>query len=333
PRTHRNMLVFLAADVARIEELRDATRRWLAWTSIDRERESLNLDTVQRAQTGARCAEWNQAVDQRVGEAYSWLLVPAADPDSATVRWETSRASGSEPLAVRASRRLRSEEALIAGYSGARLRMDLDRVPLWRGADVALHDLWSFYTQYLYLPRLRDARVLLEAVADGVALMTWRQDGFAYADAFDEEASRYVGLRAGEGVLLSDPVGRVVQASVADAQLEAERREATATGAQAADGATTSDGDDTDPGDGSGTAVLRRFHGSVELDPTRMTRDASEVAEAVVAHLNGLLGASVRVTVEIDAELPDGVSDDVVRTVTENAGVLKFDAGSGFETS
>ncbi len=259
--------------------------------------------------------------------------MPAADRGSAAVRWDALRAGGADALAVRASRRLRSEEALITAYSGARLRMDLDRVPLWRGDDVAVRELWSFYTQYLYLPRLRDARVLLDAVADGVALMTWRQDGFAYADAFDEEASRYVGLRAGEALLVSDPVGHVVQPSVADAQLQAERQESSGKGPAA----TTTDAVTNIAANGIGgsanTTVLRRFHGSVELDPMRMTRDASEVAEAIVAHLNGLLGASVRVSVEIDAELPQGVPDDVVRTVTENAGVLRFDEGSGFEAS
>ena len=61
---------------------------------------------------------------------------------------------GPEPLAVRVSKKLRNEEALITEYSGARLRMDLDRVPLWRGDHVTLKQLWSDYSQYLYLPRL-----------------------------------------------------------------------------------------------------------------------------------------------------------------------------------
>ncbi len=33
--------------------------------------------------------------------------------------------------------------------------------------------------------------VLLAAVSDGVALMTWRQDGFAYADAVDESLGTF----------------------------------------------------------------------------------------------------------------------------------------------
>lgn len=334
PRVHRNMLVFLAADSARVEELRDAARTWLAWESIHRDQDSLNLDTVARTQLTARRREWDDATGQRIGEAYQWLLVPAGEPGRPEVRWEATRAAGSDRLAARASRRLRSEEGLITRYSGARLRMDLDEIPLWRGESVAVRDLWSFYSQYLYLPRLRDVGVLLEAIADGVGSLAWRQDGFAYADARDEAAGRYAGLRAGEGLRLSDATGYVVQPAAAEAQLEAER-EATGPsggGTPAGEGPPTAGGEGAGEGEEPARTALRRFHGSVSLDPTRLSRDASEIAEAVVAHLNGLLGASVEVTLEIHADIPEGAPDNVVRTVTENAATLRFDPGAGFET-
>jgi hypothetical protein len=38
----------------------------------------------------------------------------------------------------------------------------------------------------------------------------------------------------------------------------------------------------------------------------------------------------VEVTLEIHARLPDGASDSLVRTITENARTLRFD-GAGFE--
>lgn len=66
------------------------------------------------------------------------------------------------------------------------------------------------------------------------------------------------------------------------------------------------------------------------LDSTRAGRDASRVAEEVVAHLAGLPGAEVTVTLEIEALIPDGAPENVVRTVTENAAALKF-ASHGFE--
>ena len=66
------------------------------------------------------------------------------------------------------------------------------------------------------------------------------------------------------------------------------------------------------------------------MDPTRVGRDAGRIADEVVAHLSGILGAKVRVTLEIEAEIPSGVPDNVVRTVTENCRTLKF-TSQGFE--
>ena len=103
------------------------------------------------------------------------------------------------------------------------------------------------------------------------------------------------------------------------------------------------DGDDeTEHGQDTGTAgtststlpltTLRpkRFHGTVSLDATRVGRDASRIADEVIAHLAGLVGARVTVTIEIEAEIPAGAPDHVVRTVTENSRTLRF-SSQGFE--
>jgi len=54
----------------------------------------------------------------------------------------------------------------------------------------------------------------------------------------------------------------------------------------------------------------------------------TEVEEGVARGL----GSSVRVTLEIEAEIPAEASDNVVRTVKENSRMLKFAGNSGFET-
>jgi hypothetical protein len=79
--------------------------------------------------------------------------------------------------------------------------------------------------------------------------------------------------------------------------------------------------------------VYRRCHGSVDLDPERIIRDATNVANEVVQHLTGLPDARVRVAIEIEADLPNGARDSVMHTVTENARMLKFESSSGFEES
>lgn len=44
----------------------------------------------------------------------------------------------------------------------------------------------------------------------------------------------------------------------------------------------------------------------------------------------GLMGADVTVTLEIQAQVPAGAPDNIVRTVTENCRTLKF-SDHGFE--
>ncbi len=61
-----------------------------------------------------------------------------------------------------------------------------------------------------------------------------------------------------------------------------------------------------------------------------MGRDAGRIADEVIAHLAGLVGAKVTVALEIEATAPSGVPDQVVRIVTENSRTLKFDS-HGFE--
>ena len=70
--------------------------------------------------------------------------------------------------------------------------------------------------------------------------------------------------------------------------------------------------------------VAKRFHGSVSLDPHRVGRDAGRIADEVISHLVGLVGSDVKVTLEIQATMPSGAPDSVVRIVTENSRTLKF---------
>ena len=126
------MLVFLAADKSRLEELRQAVRDYLAWRSIDAEKETLNLDTFQSKQAETKkCALRRR---RRAADRRDLHLGARAITVMLTIRNLLGRdqSNGPDPLAVRVAKKLRNEEALITEYSGARLRMDLDRVPLWR---------------------------------------------------------------------------------------------------------------------------------------------------------------------------------------------------------
>ena len=61
----------------------------------------------------------------------------------------------------------------------------------------------------------------------------------------------------------------------------------------------------------------KRFHGTVTLDTTRVGRDSSRIAEEVIAHLAGLVGSTVTVTLEIEAKMPAGAPDNVTVLIAE----------------
>jgi len=233
---------------------------------------------------------------------------------------------------------------MITGFAGTRLRMELDRVPLWRGDHVAVKQLVEDFARYLYLPRLKNPAVLESAVQDGLTLLLWHHESFAYADSFDEKAGRYLGLRCGQRVAISTDKmsGLLVKPEIAWKQQDAETADApgvtagthgTAGGTVGTTTATT--GGTGTPGTGATPIPTpspgpKRFHGSVTLDAARVGRDASRIADEVIAHLSGLVGATVTVTLEVDAEIPSGAPDHVVRIVTENSRTLKF-TSQGFE--
>jgi hypothetical protein len=334
------MVVFLAADRTRLNELDQGVRQHLAWKSILDEAITLNLDPFQAGQAKTKWGQAEETVEQRVAETYMWLLVPGQgkrDPE-APVDWQETRLQGQDALAVRAAKKLKSEELLITQFAGTRLRLELDRIPLWRGDHVSLKQLAIDFAKYLYLPRLKDSDVLVDAIRDGLGLITWQQESFAYADGWDSAHGRYRGLRAGNvGGITLEGESLVVKPDVAVKQLEATK----ASGSATTTGPNPSPASGQSPQIGSQTvvpatetgaqAVPNWFHGSVTLDAARLSRDAGRIAEEVVQHIGALVGAKVEVTLEIQANIPGGAPENVVRTVTENCRTLQF-KDHGFET-
>ncbi len=331
PRLYRNMLVFLAADAERLSELQQAIRSWLAWTSIDQEKEQLNLDYATQRQVGNQIKNLEETIAERLRETYCHLLIPTQEGTGA-VAWQSHRLQG-DKLVERASRKMVSDQQLIVRWSPYLLRMELDRW-LWKEQDhLGVRQLWEYLAQYLYLPRLKDEGVLIEAIRQGVGSLTWK-DFFAYASAVREDG-RYVGLVAGVNpVVTLDGASVLVKPEAAQRQMDEEAaaqpppprsstpelatRE-TAIGVLPPEAAVV-----------TAPRVLRRFHGSVELDPTRMGRDAGRIADEVLAHLISLVGAKARITLEIQVEIPSGIPDERVRIVSENCNTLKF-KGHEFE--
>lgn len=339
PRLNRNAILFLAADRQRLEELEDATRRFLAWNSILNDAESepptLNLDNFQRSQAASQRKAADQTVQSRIQETYQMVLVPTQANAQAPVTWTSLRATGADSLAIRAWKKLRTDELIVPQLGAIILRKHLDDVPLWRGGHVAIKVLVEDFGRYPYLPRLTETAVLIRAIRDGLTFTTWDKETFGFAESFDEKANRYAGLKGGQYVNVPDDglFGLLVKPDLAVAQIAAETKPTpTAAGATDTPSAPAGSGaTPIPPQPPTGPKKPTRYYGTVEIDPARMNRDVGNLSKEIVEHLVGLVGSDVKVTIEIQAEVMDGFSDSLVRTVSENGRVLKVKGG--FESS
>jgi len=318
PRRFRNTLVFLAADRDRAQDLDEAVRRFLAWESVLQDRELLNLTPQQVRQAEQQCQASDGTVKARLPETFIWLLVPAQEKMATEPSWQEIRlqagSHAQEGLAARASNKLLQNETLLTKLAGNALRARLDEVPLWRNGHVAVQQLVEDFASRLYLPKLRDPQVLLAAVRDGVRAANWREEGFAFAQGFDEASDKYIGVRAGEDLPeLTEPLGLVVKPE----RVKEEKDKGT--------GNSGSEGGQT-PGGGEPPTpprheTLRRFYAVFHLDPQRVGRDAGRIAEEVIAHLVGA-AEKVEVSLEIHAHSKKGFEERVIRTVKENCYTL-----------
>ncbi|HUA66980.1 MAG TPA: DUF499 domain-containing protein, partial [Candidatus Saccharimonadales bacterium] len=335
PRLFKNAIVVLAADRVRLAELDEAMRFYLAWDSIENDKEQLGLDGFHVRQVTNQKTSWNTAIKGRLGETFCWLLFPTQATPQAPGEWQAARLSGPDPLAARASKKLRSDTQMATQFAPTLLRQDLDKIPLWRENHVSVKQLAEDYAKYPYLQRLRSPDVLVAGIQDGLSRTTWTTETFAIADAWDEKGQRYVGLRGNCNVALdTDSPALLVKPEVALRQMELEKPSAVPTpGESAASGPAASSGIQTGGVESSKSSLPTkptRFYGSVKLDPARLNRDAAQVSAEVVQHLTSLIGADVEVTMEIQARVAGGIPENAVRTVSENCKTLKFE-NHGFE--
>ncbi|HEX9839056.1 MAG TPA: hypothetical protein VGA72_06910, partial [Anaerolineales bacterium] len=329
PRLYRNMLIFLAADAERLTELQEAVRLWKAWTSIEEEKEQLNLDPVTERQVKKQIQSNEDTINERMKETFCHLLVPAQEGTS-SIEWQSTKLQG-DNLIGRASKKLIADQSMITNWSAALLRMELDKW-LWKEkSHIRVKEVWEYLAQYIYLPRLRDEQVLIGAIREGVGSLTWK-DFFAYASAVRDDGY-YVGLITGANPSIAiDNVSVLVKPDVAQKQRDKEvtEEERLAYITQPSN----QPGNIKDPSTGEAVTLpptlITRYHGTVELDPTRMGRDASRIADEVLSHLTSLVGAKATITLEINVEVPNGIPEDRIRIVNENCNTLKF-KGHGFE--
>jgi hypothetical protein len=333
-RLYRNTLIFLTPDKTRLEELKQAVKAFLAWKSIVDDRVALNLDAYQSNQAEGKRKSGLDTIKLRLPETFVWILTPYQEIGSSDVQWDESKMNGSNHDAYlsRVLKKLTSQSQLYNDFASSELRINLDRIPLWRGDNVSVRQLREDFAKYLYLPKLSSAHLLQQAIESGLSLVSWQKDSCAYAESFDEENARYRGLRAGTQVLISlDGYGLLVKPDVAEAQLSKERAEAESKPATTSTGESkpwsVGEGDEiSDPPTPTKPTVpiKSRFYANIDLDAIRFFRDAENVEKEILKHLSVIKGTNIKISIHIEATNKDGFNADTERTIRENGRTLGF---------
>ena len=334
PRTYRNMLAFIVPDKTLMPNLQSAVKELLAWESIKKESESLNLDAAQNHETEENIKRCKDAVKIRLNEVYCWLLVPGIDyaSDVKDIQWDHNRLVGDETIVKKAAAKMLQNEQVITKWAPALLKMELDNL-LWKDTDhIQVKKLWEYLTTYCYLPRLANYNVLENTIREGVA----GKETFALASTFD--GNRYSELKHNTEVYSVHPSNILVKVPVALEQIKQEKGAkppttpatypptlpVTPTGT--GEGGTIAPGTPPPPEENKN----KSFFMSVKLDNTRVIRDLQKYLDEVINHLSAVDNCDVELSLEVSAEARDGFPQETVRTVSENCRTLRVE-NFGFE--
>jgi len=336
-RRWRNTLIFVAADETLLATAREAMRRALAWEDIAADRQlAAQLPSGQIRDAEAKAKTHRSGAVHAIRLAWSAVFLPVKasqpgkpfDLEQTTI---TARDRSSIPSAVYDKIGPKGEALVKETLGPENLWTTLG--PLWPSdrPHLPVAELADWFAAFAYMPKLRDRGVMEGAVRGGVASLDPK---FGYADGFDAVSARYSSLRWGTPPPESMPAGALlVRSAEALAQVAAEqaavvRRD----GGSTERPADTPEGGGIEPEAPAAPGKPHRFFGVVELDPDRPVKAFDAVATAIIAQFQRTAGTKVKLTLEIEAEAPEGFDDADIGVVRDNARSLKFRAEStGFD--
>ena len=345
-RRRGNRLVFVAPDEGAIPRLRDATRTALSWASIveDIEKGRLNIDQLQREQARKQLEVAENALPGAARACFKWLLCPVtASPTDREVSIEIfplAPSGGSYPGEI--ERVCEENELVVSTWSPIHLR-DTLRELYWKDGTVAVRAavVWEDIQRYFYLPRLKRRYVLEQTITAGAAGRDF------FGTAYGQAGDRFEGFKLGGANPQFDDTLLLIEPAAAAAYEAAQQKAAERLDTSAEQGENVEDAgipNGADAGIGSAVRGLvrrpveqmgldfstatgarpRSFHGAVDVNAATAKVNLVTIAEEIIAVLAADPNATVRVTVEIEASFPGGVSDQTKRAVAENAAALGF---------
>ena len=323
-RVRRNTLLFLTARNDEIRNLRSAVRRYLAWHSIvngENRLDNLSGDRLKQAQNSIRTAE--SEVRTALVNAYRWAVAPVQDdPQRAEYRMNSLQINGRDTgeIIQSAFNKFIEEEALVEIISPSALANMLDQY-VWNNETycdhIGIDALWEMMTNNVYLHRLRNKRVLITCIKQGV-----NERKFGYAESHYN--GDYKGLHFGEpmsdGPVMADGgLGVLVNPEMAQLVKEETQTPIDDTGTYTTEKPIETD-DPVAPAQRGPRRITttKTMQGEISLDDVNLLRDE------IIRNLRDD-GGEITVSITINAKKPGGFSENTARSVRENSSQLGID--------
>lgn len=334
PREYQNRLLFLAPDAGTTPTLLGHVRRYLAWESIVKDADELNLDKHHDKEAKRNLDEARDRVEGSLKETYRFLLVPTQDSDGeecpSTVAWEEEALSlAGSSYDKEISKALHEKEWVIKAWAPIHLHTLLTKW-FWKEdrPAVSVNKVWLDTCRYLYMPRLVSSETFVKTIEDGLR----HKDFFAYA-AGEKTAGSYRGLLFGaSGGVYLDEQALLVRPDAAERAVSSHKSDAPAAPHPDSSRDGAADFQLTNPvarpggKTAAGTAFqsYKRFHGTVGIDPHDPISGFNEIVSNVIEQFTLIYGTQVTITIDVEARRKDKFDAKLVRIVKENAATLKF---------
>jgi predicted AAA+ superfamily ATPase len=331
PRHRANRLVFLSPDHGSLARLRDCIRVALAWGSIvdDVANGRLNIDLLQKKQAEKEAQAAEDVLPRVARECYKWLHCPVqntpTDP-KITVEAFPLNTSGSA-LGSEIERVCVENELVISTWSPIHLRAKLKDL-YWKADKPAFGAMafWEDTMRYLYLPRLKNRGSLEQAIVKGASSLDF------FGTAYGQAGELFDGFKLGDSNIQLDDTLLLIEPDFAR-DYAAKHAQPATTGGSSTGGTGATKVEPPTGGGGlppntppkkPGAPAAHNFIGTAEVNAATAKMRLVQIAEEIVSVLVSDPQATVKVSVEITASFPEGVSDQVKRSVSENATSLGF---------
>ncbi len=324
-RTFRNTLLFIAARRNEIRDLKNLTKDFLAWNSIlsgdDLHSKITDLEGTRLEQTRENLETAEDSVTTALFNAYRWGLAPSqADPRKDDYDFSTFTVKSTEGRIIqRFHEKFIQDDAIVTKIAPNLFNERLQEF-IWSSEQyrdhIDIETLWELMAQNVYMPRLKDQKVLADSIRNGVTEGT-----FGYARAYrDDDYLQFVFQEQCSGIRIAQNSTAVLinpeMAKMIKGETEKEKKPA--------DTETTIDTENGTENDATGNMK------ETEKGPTRVVvtkvlqlelpfDENINILQEEIAQSLQADGGRVKIEITVTAEKSDGFSENTTRAVELNS--------------